>query len=124
MSATALNDFLGIELHQRSRKPRRAGITMVIDIGYNPAMVAPGSLVTVVVGNGTTMTPAPVAPVTTSTSKSATTTTVPGTTTTTTVPDPAGIKSSPLFGVPTATNMPLAPYDPRACNAAGTGPAA
>ena len=94
-------------------------------MGYNPAMVAPGSLVTVVVGNGTTMTPALVAPVTTTTSKSATTTTtVPGTTTTTTVPDPAGIKSSPLFGVPTATNMPLAPYDPRACNAAGTGPAA
>ena len=94
-------------------------------MGYNPAMVAPGSLVTVVVGNGTTMTPAPVAPVTTSTTKSTTTTTVHGrTSTTTTVPDPAGIKSSPLFGVPTATNMPLAPYDPRACNAAGTGPAA
>jgi LCP family protein required for cell wall assembly len=92
-------------------------------MGYNPAMVAHGSLVTVVVGNGTTMTPVVATPVTTTTGHGTTTTTIHSTTTTT-VPDPAGIKSSPLFGVPAATSMALQPYDPRACNAAGTGPAA
>jgi len=35
----SLKDFLGIELHPRSVKPRSRGITMVIDIGYNNAMV-------------------------------------------------------------------------------------
>src|SRR6478736_8468301 len=39
MASTPLNDFLGIELHQRSQKPRKQGITMVIDTGYNNAMV-------------------------------------------------------------------------------------
>ncbi|MCC7426926.1 MAG: phosphosulfolactate synthase [Alphaproteobacteria bacterium] len=34
-----LKDVLGIELHPRSSKPRKQGITMVIDIGYNAAMV-------------------------------------------------------------------------------------
>ena len=36
---TPFNEFLGIELHKRSQKPRKGGITMVIDIGYSPAMV-------------------------------------------------------------------------------------
>lgn len=36
---TSLKDFLGITLHERAAKPRRKGITMVIDIGYNNAMV-------------------------------------------------------------------------------------
>jgi phosphosulfolactate synthase len=39
MASTPLNDFLGIELHQRSAKPRKQGITMVIDTGYNNGMV-------------------------------------------------------------------------------------
>lgn len=39
MNATPLNQFLGIDLHKRSQKPRKTGITMVIDIGYSPAMV-------------------------------------------------------------------------------------
>ena len=39
MASTPLNDFLGIELHKRSQKPRKQGITMVIDTGYNNAMV-------------------------------------------------------------------------------------
>jgi phosphosulfolactate synthase len=36
---TPLHEVLGIGLHQRSTKPRRQGITMVIDTGYNNAMV-------------------------------------------------------------------------------------
>lgn len=40
MPAQALKDFLGIELHSRAQKPRKGGITMVIDVGYNNAMVA------------------------------------------------------------------------------------
>jgi LCP family protein required for cell wall assembly len=44
--------------------------------------------------------------------------------TTTTNPDPSGIASNPNFGAPSATNPALEPWDPRACNAAGTGPAA
>lgn len=39
MNATPLNQFLGIDLHKRSQKPRKTGITMVIDTGYSPAMV-------------------------------------------------------------------------------------
>ena len=39
MNATPLNQFLGIDLHKRSQKARKTGITMVIDIGYSPAMV-------------------------------------------------------------------------------------
>ena len=38
-ATTPFNEFLGIELHKRSQKPRNRGITMVIDIGYNPSMV-------------------------------------------------------------------------------------
>lgn len=36
---TPLHQVLGIGLHQRSAKPRKQGITMVIDTGYNNAMV-------------------------------------------------------------------------------------
>jgi phosphosulfolactate synthase len=36
---TPFHEVLGIALHPRSRKPRRQGITMVIDTGYNCAMV-------------------------------------------------------------------------------------
>jgi hypothetical protein len=44
-------------------------------------------------------------------------------TTTTTILDPTGIKTNPNLGTPSATNPTLQPWDPRACNAAGTGPA-
>ena len=36
---TTYKDFLGLELHPRQQKPRDRGICMVIDIGYNLAMV-------------------------------------------------------------------------------------
>jgi hypothetical protein len=36
---TPLHRYLGIGLHPRSAKPRKQGITMVIDTGYNCAMV-------------------------------------------------------------------------------------
>ena len=88
-------------------------------MGYNPLMVVPGSLVTVVAGTGLSFVPAK-SPTTTTTAPHTTATTR---VTTTTIFDPSGIKSNPDFTAPTATSSALAPYDPRACNAAGTGPA-
>ena len=38
-ATTPLNQFLGVDLQPRTQKPRKTGITMVIDIGYSPAMV-------------------------------------------------------------------------------------
>ncbi|OYV65915.1 MAG: hypothetical protein B7X07_01290 [Actinobacteria bacterium 21-64-8] len=93
-------------------------------MGYNPKMVVPGSLVTVVAGTGLTF--VPIASTTTTTVPHTTTTNVTTTTspnvTTSTIFDPSGIKSNPLFTPPSPTSTALAPYDPRACNAAGTGP--
>ncbi len=40
MSVTSWTSFLGIDLHKRATKPRKAGITMVIDTGYSPAVAA------------------------------------------------------------------------------------
>ncbi len=48
--------------------------------------------------------------------------TVAGGTTTTTVYDPPGVRTNNQFSAPSSVNSALAPYDPRACNAAGTGP--
>ncbi|HUY42335.1 MAG TPA: hypothetical protein VMU98_01080, partial [Acidimicrobiales bacterium] len=79
----------------------------------------PGSLVTVVTGTGLTFAPAQSSTSSTTTSVKKTTPTL----TTTTLYDPAGIKSNPLFTAPTATNSAPAPWDPRACNATGSGPA-
>jgi len=105
-------------------------------MGYNPAMVTAGSLVTVQTGTGLSLTPIVAARVTTTTKAtvSSSTRAAPlvelaaatsaSTATTTTIPDPSGIKSNPNFGVPSPTNPSLEPWDPRACNAAGTGPAA
>lgn len=97
-------------------------------LGYDPAMVAAGSVVTLQTGTGLTV-KSPVA----STSTTSTTTTVKGsaTTTTSTVPatttttiyDPPGIATDPDFTAPSSTDQALQPWDPRACNAAGTGPA-
>lgn len=39
MDKTPWKDYLGIDLFPRSVKPREQGITMVIDVGYNNAMV-------------------------------------------------------------------------------------
>jgi LCP family protein required for cell wall assembly len=97
-------------------------------LGYDPAMVAAGSVVTLETGTGLTVKPPVVdtSPVTTSTTTAAkgttTTSTVPSTTTTT-IYDPPGIASNPDFTAPSSTDQALQPWDPRACNAAGTGPA-
>ena len=88
-------------------------------MGYNPHLVVPGSLVTVVTGTGLTFAPAQSSTSSTTTSVKKTTPTL----TTTTLYDPAGIKGNPLFTAPTATNSAPAPWDPRACNATGSGPA-
>jgi hypothetical protein len=117
-------------------------------MGYNPSLVTPGALVTVQTGVGLTLkagTP-PASTTVTTTSAAATSSWTPSTpspltssslegflvqmsasssspTTTTTVPDPVGIATNPALGTPSATNPGLKPWDPRACNAAGTGPA-
>jgi LCP family protein required for cell wall assembly len=95
-------------------------------LGYNPAMVTTGDMVTVQTGSDIFISPknltAP--PTTTSTSTpSSTTTTVrsTGSTTTTvrvttsTVPDPPGLSNDNNFSHPSDTAQPLAPWDPRAC---------
>ncbi len=98
-------------------------------LGYNPSEVTRGAEVTVQTGTGVTMKPNVVAstPTTLKTSKksgSKTTTTTSATSvTTTTVYDPPGIKGNGDFTAPSPVNPTLEPWDPRACNAAGTGPA-
>ena len=110
-------------------------------MGYNPSEVTPGTLVTVQTGVGLTLKPAASTTTTTATTSAATFTPTSGSrtastptvelaasststsTTSTTIPDPSGIKSNPNLGSPSATNPTLQPWDPRACNAAGTGPA-
>ena len=88
-------------------------------MGYNPHLVVPGSLVTVVTGTGLTMAPTSSHSSTTISSAKKKSTA----TTTTTLFDPAGIKNNPLFTAPTATSSALESWDPLACNAAGNGPA-
>ncbi|HEY5112360.1 MAG TPA: LCP family protein [Acidimicrobiales bacterium] len=96
-------------------------------LGYDPANVAAGSLVTVETGTGITITPAPSVKKTTTSSHTTTTTSSHTTTTTqatTAAPyNPPGIKGSSDFTAPSSVNQALEPWDPRACNAAGTGPA-
>lgn len=88
-------------------------------LGYNPANVTAGSLVTLQTGTGMTVKPATTSTTSTSASKSTTTTVA----TTSTQYDPPGIKSNSVFTAPSSVNEALEPWDPRACNAAGTGPA-
>ncbi|MHB1088491.1 MAG: LCP family protein [Acidimicrobiales bacterium] len=90
-------------------------------LGYNPSEVAPGAQVTVQTGTGLTVKSTLVTLAKTSTKKR--TSTSPLNTTTTTVFDPPGLKTNVVFSAPSLINQALAPYDPRACNAAGTGPA-
>jgi len=107
-------------------------------MGYNPSEVTPGDLVTVQTGTGLTLKPTGAATTTAKASTSAFTSSsssltslivelaassTSSTTTTTTVPDPSGIASNPALGTPSVTNPALEPWDPRTCNAAGTGPA-
>jgi LCP family protein required for cell wall assembly len=89
-------------------------------LGYNPKEVTPGSLVTVQTGTDVTVKTTPRA--TKHKTTKSTTTTLAGATTTTTVYDPPGVKTNNQFSAPSSVNTALAPYDPRACNAAGTGP--
>jgi len=91
-------------------------------LGYDPARVTAGSIVTVQTGTDLTVKPrtAAVSRATTETKKGHTNS---STVTTTTVFDPPGVKTNNAFSAPSTTNEALAPYDPRACNAAGNGPA-
>jgi len=98
-------------------------------LGYNPHEVTAGAQVTVQTGTGISIKPNVVASTTTTLKKttttgSKTTTTSPATSvTTTTEYDPPGIKGNGNFTAPSPVNPTLEPWDPRACNAAGTGPA-
>jgi LCP family protein required for cell wall assembly len=96
-------------------------------LGYNPKMVTAGAMVTVQTGTGVTVTSRATAATTTTTkhkkSSSNGTSTTTSPVTTTIVYTPPGMKNNADFTAPSATNMPLQPWDPRACNAAGTGPA-
>jgi LCP family protein required for cell wall assembly len=100
-------------------------------LGYNPAEVTPGAQVTLQTGTDIsiaavvkTVPPSKghAKPHTTTTTSHAGTT-VPPTVTPTTVYDPPDVAADNSFSAPTATAQPLAPWDPRPCNAAGTGPA-
>lgn len=99
-----------------------------VTLGYDPAMVTPGNMVTVQTGNDISVATRDwTAPPT-----STTTTTLPGTTTSTaastgsttttthvttsTVPDPPGVSTDPLLSKPSDTASPLMPWDPRACS--------
>jgi hypothetical protein len=87
-------------------------------LGYDPANVTAGSLVTVETGTGLSVKPAPT-PTKTTTNSNSTSATL----STTTAYDPPGMKGNSVFTAPSAVNQALEPWDPRACNAAGTGPA-
>jgi LCP family protein required for cell wall assembly len=88
-------------------------------LGYDPAKVMPGATVTVQSGTDLSV-KSRVTPVKTTTKKKKTSST---TTTTTTIYDPPGVSTNNAFSAPSSTDQALASYDPRACNAAGTGPA-
>jgi LCP family protein required for cell wall assembly len=94
-------------------------------LGYDPHAVTPGATVTV--QTGTSVTVIPTASTTTTTkathAKKSKSTTTTGPTTTTTAAEPPGMNGNPDFTAPSAVNQALQPWDPRACNAAGTGPA-
>jgi LCP family protein required for cell wall assembly len=114
-SASALADAQAVE----------NAMSGAVILAYDPALVAPGSQVTVVTGTDFSVNPPTVPAVqgtTTTTSpgsstvSTTTTTTTATTTTTTTTTVPAG---SLAFAKPTPTFEPLAPWDPRSCTAAG-----
>jgi LCP family protein required for cell wall assembly len=94
-------------------------------LGYNPHEVTPGATVTIQTGDALSVIPVASATTTTTTKKHghATTTTAAPSSTTTTVYDPPGMRNNPDFAAPNAVSPTLEPWDPRGCNAAGTGPA-
>jgi LCP family protein required for cell wall assembly len=95
-----------------------------VSLGYDPKEVTPGALVTVQTGTDLTVKSAPSpTPTTTSPKSTSTTSTKSTSTTTTTLYDPPGVSTNSSFSAPSPTNPALEPWDPRACNAAGTGPA-
>ena len=87
-------------------------------LGYNPSEVDPGATVTVQTGADLTI--APVVKVVKH--HHTTTTTRHHVVTVTTVPDPEAVAKDNRLSAPSATAQPLAPWDPTACNRAGTGP--
>jgi LCP family protein required for cell wall assembly len=91
-------------------------------LGYDPANVTAGSRVTLQTGTNLSVKAKVTSPKTTTT-KSTTKTTKPTSVTTTTIYDPPGVKTNPQFSAPSAVSSALEPWDPRACNAANTGPA-
>jgi hypothetical protein len=117
------------------RSPSLAAAESVLDqlagpaiLGYDPHEVSPGATVTIQTGSALSV--LPLATTTTTGTHSATTSkkhSSPSTTTTspvtTTTTEPLGMQGNPDFTAPSAVNQALQPWDPRACNAAGTGPA-
>jgi LCP family protein required for cell wall assembly len=94
-------------------------------LGFDPSAVTRGAEVTVQTGIGLSVDLPVVVTTTTTTLKktTSTTTTLSPSVTTTTAYDPPGIKGNGDFTAPSAVNPALEPWDPRACNAAGNGPA-
>ena len=91
-------------------------------LGYNPKNVTPGAIATVETGTGLTVTPRTAVKKTKTTTHTTTTSTAKSSVTTTTAYVPPGIKGNSKFTAPSAVSGANAPYDPRSCNAAGTGP--
>jgi hypothetical protein len=97
-------------------------------LGYNPHEVTPGATVTIQTGDALSVNPVASTNqnghhTTTTAKKNGHTTTTSSPTTTTTVYDPPGMRNDPNFAAPNAVSPTLEPWDPRGCNAAGTGPA-
>ena len=93
-------------------------------LGYDPQAVTAGALVTVQTGTGLSVRPSPAKTTTTTTSTTSKKSTSSSSTTASNAAyEPPGIKNSSVFTVPNSENPTLEPWDPRACNAAGTGPA-
>jgi LCP family protein required for cell wall assembly len=95
-------------------------------LGYNPHEVTAGATVTVQTGTSLSVNTTSLSTTTTTKAThkhSSKTTTTTGPATTTTAAEPAGMRGNPDFTAPSAVNQALQPWDPRACNAAGTGPA-
>jgi LCP family protein required for cell wall assembly len=97
-----------------------------VTLGYDPAEVTHGDVVTVQTGSDISIAnrnwAAPPPPPTTSTSTSSTSSTIKSTTTTTapttsTVYDPPGVSTDNNFSAPSAPVQALQPWDPRACTA-------
>ncbi|MGC2485009.1 MAG: LCP family protein [Acidimicrobiales bacterium] len=94
-------------------------------LGYDPSEVTPGATVTIQTGTALSVTPKTSATTTTLGGHRSTTTTTGALSTTTTTGDytPPGMRNNADFTTPSAVDPSLEPWDPRACNAAGTGPA-